>query len=180
MSNKKRKTSETEVVFEYTGSEDVPKDATIVRFHSSVAEVGVGVFKECDQLKKVVLNEGLQKIGKYSFSACHELERIKFSSLENINLPSTLLEISERAFYNCSSLKEDVVLNEGLQTIGNYAFFGCSSLKSITLPSTMTDIGDSAFASCYNMETAILNETLQTIGVHLLKHHWKELQSLMP
>lgn len=46
--SKKRKLSETsEVVFEYTGIEeerDIPKDVTIVRFHSSVTEVADHVF----------------------------------------------------------------------------------------------------------------------------------------
>jgi hypothetical protein len=52
MSNKKRKSSEVE--FEYTGIEerkDVPENVTIVRFHSSVTEVGDRMFKHCKQLK---------------------------------------------------------------------------------------------------------------------------------
>ena len=54
-----------EVEFEYTGSEareDVPKDVTIVRFHSSVAEVAF-MFQQYYHLEKVVLNcqEGKDK-----------------------------------------------------------------------------------------------------------------------
>ena len=99
--SKKRKTSETsEVVFEYTGiekREEVPRDVTIVRFHSSVTEVSDGMFRECYRLKKVVLNEGLQKIGEYSF-----YDRPK---LEHINFPSTLIEIGKCAFSGCGKLK---------------------------------------------------------------------------
>ena len=154
MSNKKRKTSE--VVFEYTGiEEDVPEDVTIARFHSSVTEVRNDMFKECGQLKEVVLNEGLQKIGSNSFYMCH--------NLEHVNLPSTLLEVSEQAFYYCNSL-EDVVLNEGLQTIGNFAFYGCKSIKSIKFPSSITEVGEGAFCGCSRLKTVILNESLQTIG----------------
>ena len=52
----------SEVVFEYTGFEDeVPEDVTCVHFHSSVPEVAEDMFKNCWQLKKVILNEGLQK-----------------------------------------------------------------------------------------------------------------------
>ena len=71
MSNKKRKSSDVE--FEYTGIEekrDVPRDVTIVKFHSSVTEVGDRMFSGCKQLKKVVLNEGLQKIGNAVFASC--------------------------------------------------------------------------------------------------------------
>ena len=75
-----------EVVFEYTGKGcAVPKNVTIVRFHPSVVEVQVYAFYCCDKLRKVELNEGLQKIGKYAFEDC--------TSLSSITLPSTLTEI---------------------------------------------------------------------------------------
>lgn len=167
MSNKKRKTSSaeetTEVEFEYTGIEEkreIPKDVTIVRFHSSVTvtvtEVGDRMFKERRQLKEVILNEGLQKIGDSSFSDCSELK--------HINLPSTVTEISGNAFYNCTKLKK-VVLNEGLQKIGNRSFHSCYELEHINLPSTVTELGWSAFCGCHSLMTVILNnKALQTIG----------------
>lgn len=98
-----------EVEFEYTGIEerkDVPNNVTIVRFHSCVTEVCREIFQECKQLKKVVLNEGLKKIGFRSFRECRKLE--------HINLPSTIIEIRNEAFHLCSDLGE-VLFNEGLQ-----------------------------------------------------------------
>ena len=147
----------SEVVFEYTGAEvedDVPKDVTIVRFHSSVTEVSNDMFRECEQLKKVVLNEGLRKIGKHSFLNCRKLE--------HINFPSTLIEVCEWAFRGCCL--RDVVLNEGLLEIKQSAFQGCQLLKSITLPSTIHTIGAHAFCGCHGLSEVILNEGLQTIG----------------
>jgi len=147
----------SEVVFEYTGTEereDIPKDVTIVRFHSSVKEVDDRMFKECSQLKEVVLNEGLQKIGKQAFYHC--------KSLESIKLPSTVTEIGNAAFAGCSNL-EEVVLNETLRTIGLAAFSTCTSLEYIKIPSTVTAIGDAAFCSCSGLETIILNEGLKKI-----------------
>ena len=160
--SKKRKTSEVE--FEYTGTEereDVPKDVTIVRFHSSVTEVGDHVFRDCERLNKVIFNEGLKKIGCESFYECR--------SLESVTLPSTVIEIGSYAFQWCRSLKE-VVLNEGLQTIGKNAFFNCEELKHINLPSTVTDIGDSAFRVCSGLREVVLNESLQTIGAAAFAH----------
>jgi len=101
-----------EVEFEYTGKEereDVPKDVTIVRFHPSVTEVDDYMFMECEQLKKVVFNEGLKKIGRNAFYGCRQLEQI--------NLPSTLFEVDASAFRECAILR-DVVFNEGPQNIG--------------------------------------------------------------
>ena len=145
-----------EVEFEYTGRwENVPKDVTIVRCRSSVKEVGREMFQDCKQLKKVVLNEGLKKIGFRSFYYCYQLE--------HINFPSTLIEVDVSALCGCHNLK-DVVLNEGLQTIGETAFCSCRSLKSITFPSTLTKIGNHTFYDCQNLREVVLNGTLKTIG----------------
>jgi len=146
-----------EIEFEYTGKEereDVPKDVTIVRFISSVIEVGEEMFQDRYQLKEVILNEGLQKIGDRSFFLC--------SKLEHINLPSTLIGIGNRAFSGCQSLRE-VVLNKTLQTIGIGAFGGCTSLERITIPSFFTEISERTFHNCHNLETVILNEGIQKI-----------------
>ena len=97
-----------EVEFEYTGIEvewEVPKYVTHVRFRSSIIGISPCVFKECRQLKEVILNEGLETIGTESFYKCKQLEQVNF--------PSTLVEVGGRAFSGCDGLK-DVVFNEGL------------------------------------------------------------------
>jgi len=114
---------------------DIPKSVTCVRFDQNVDEVKEEAFKGCFKLKKVVLNEGLRKIGKNAFSYC--------TSLQSITLPSTIVEIEEQAFYRCRKLKK-VVLNDGLKKIGKEAFSECKSLQSITFPSTVVEIGDYA------------------------------------
>ena len=143
-------------VFEYTeGCRVVPKDVTIVRFHPSVVEVENEAFQGCNKLKKVILNDGLQKIWHGSFCNC--------ASLSSITLPSTVTEIGNGAFTFCYNLRE-VVLNDGLQKIWMSAFFECTSLSSITLPSSVIEIGEGAFQYCSNVSEVILNEGLQKIG----------------
>jgi len=41
-----------------------------------------------------------------------------------------------------------VVINDGVTSIGNYAFFNCSGLTSLTIPDGVTYIGDYAFSYC--------------------------------
>ena len=61
-----------EVVFEYTGKGcSVPKNVTIVRFHPSVVYVDSESFRNCEQLREVVLNEKLQKFGEAAICADH-------------------------------------------------------------------------------------------------------------
>jgi hypothetical protein len=41
-----------------------------------------------------------------------------------------------------------VVIEDGVTSIGNEAFFLCSSLASITIPNSVTSIGKGAFSNC--------------------------------
>ena len=48
-------------------------------------------------------------------------------------------------------------MNDGLQKIGNGAFFNCKSLKSITLPSTVVEIDNYAFNGCSKLKEVELD-----------------------
>lgn len=123
----------------------------------STVKIGNYVFS-CYKLKEVVLNEGVKRIGK-SFYKC--------KALESINLPSTLMEIGNDAFYSCSNLRQ-VVLNEGLKEIGQFAFSN-SKLDSINLPSTLVKIGKNAFRGCTHLGEVLCSEGLPDIWSTALK-----------
>jgi len=156
-------------VFEYKGKgQRVPRDVVSVRFHPSVIEVEEAAFQDCRQLKEVVLNEGLKKIGRMAFKTCISLGRII--------CPSTVTEINGAAFYDCDSVKA-VVLNEGLATIGNNAFRECTSLESINFPSTLITIGMESFKHCIKLRGVVLNQEIKKIG-HLAFAHCKSLERI--
>ena len=60
-----------------------------------------------------MFNERLQKIGRYAFYNC--------ISLSNITLPSTITEIGDNAFDNCTQLR-GVVFNRGFKRLGGMHF----------------------------------------------------------
>lgn len=51
---------------------------------------------------------------------------------------------------------DEIVLNDGIKTLGNYAFWNFRNLKNIIIPESVTNIGESAFHGC----TALSNLTL--------------------
>ncbi len=55
--------------------------------------------------------------------------------------------VGNYAFYGCESL-ETVVMSEHIQTIGCCSFYGCKSLEKLTIPSSVTVIEDEAFYGC--------------------------------
>ena len=72
------------------------------------------------------------------------------SSLKNVELPSTVVNIYDYAFYTCAGFEEFTV-PEGTQHIGAYAFFNCIGLKKLHLPDSIKELGDGAMG--YYAET---------------------------
>ena len=71
--------------------------------------------------------------------------------------------IGAEAFYGCSSLAS-VTFPDGLQTIGERAFCDCSSLASVTFPDALQTIGKYAFHGCSSLASVTFGDGLQTFG----------------
>ncbi|MBQ7045349.1 MAG: leucine-rich repeat protein [Clostridia bacterium] len=70
-------------------------------------------------------------------------------SITSVTIPGSVKTISENAFRGCTAL-EEIVFNEGLQSIGTYAFGG-TKLTKVVFPSTLKTIGVSAFNGCSSL-----------------------------
>ncbi|WP_220149513.1 leucine-rich repeat domain-containing protein, partial [Metamycoplasma hominis] len=105
-----------------------------INIPGSVKEIGGYAFSDCTNLREVILNEGLEKIGALAFYD---------TNIESITIPGSVKEIGEGAFSGCTNLKE-VILNEGLEKIGALAFYD-TNIESITIPGSVKEIGDWAF-----------------------------------
>ena len=51
----------------------------------------------------------------------------------------------------------EVVISNGVTSIGKYAFYNCSGLKSVTIGESVTSIKDYAFRGCNNLTSVIWN-----------------------
>ena len=80
---------------------------------------------------------------------------------ESFTVPSTVKTIWSYAMYG-QTLKS-IQLNEGLETIGEFAFSECSSLTSVKLPSTLKTLNSGAFYNCQNLKSVSLPDSLKTI-----------------
>ena len=59
----------------------------------------------------------------------------------------------------CIKSVMEVVIPEGVTSIGQYAFWYCSALASIDIPNSVESIGDEAFRGCLNLrEIHLYNE----------------------
>ena len=67
-------------------------------------------------------------------------------------------------FYFKKSLLKEAVVEEGVTSIGKYAFYKCSSLTSITIPDSVISIGNSAFYGCSGMTSINIPDGVTSIG----------------
>lgn len=65
--------------------------------------MGAGAFAKCKQLRRVLLNEGLEKLGSEEAVNGSSYRGGVFaeSAVERVQMPSTLAEIPERTFDEC-------------------------------------------------------------------------------
>lgn len=63
----------------------------------------------------------------------------------------------------------NVVIGEGVTSIGSFAFYGCSNLASITIPDSVTLIGQYAFFSCSSLTSITIPDGVTSIGYYTFR-----------
>lgn len=131
-----------------------------------------GLFADMKTLKRVVLPEGLPRVGKYLCS---------YSSVVSITVPQTVESVGEKAFRGCTKLVyhnipavkeigeyafEDAAVTtldlSRVEKIGFRAFYG-SNITAADL-SNVDSIPDQAFMLCYALSDLKLSDKLYYVG----------------
>ena len=104
-----------------------------------------------------------------------------------LTIPSTISHINPYTFTGCLKLNK-VVINEGIDSIDDYAFAGCESLdlETIILPNSLENIGKCAFKDCnkicknstiklqnsikYIADGAFSNSNIETLNLEDIDH----------
>ena len=71
---------------------------------------------------------------------------------------------SEASWASVSAGVSKLVVNEGVTSISNYAFYGMSAMTEVELPSTLISIGDFSFAFCQSLTEVSIPEGVVSIG----------------
>ncbi len=147
----------------------------------------------CEEIKAVVICEGITKIGSSAFYY------YPYSGFTSVSIPESVTYIGSMAFNNCWGLTS-VTISEHVTYIGNEAFCYCNQLSAInvsgnnsnyasvdgvlynkditnliaypagkadlafSVPDTVATIADEAFYSCRNIISIVLPEGLTDLG----------------
>ncbi|MBR0360592.1 MAG: leucine-rich repeat domain-containing protein, partial [Clostridia bacterium] len=147
-----------------------------------------------ENIKKVVINEGINRIGDCTFYDCQ--------NLKSVTIPKSVTVIGDDAFIYCPNLTDvyytgniggwceidfgywksnpmtfadklyingillegDIVIPDGVKSINYDAFCNCRYITSISIPNSVTSIGDCAFSGCTSLERVTIGKSVTSIG----------------
>lgn len=117
-------------------------------------EMGIiGWYDYRDDIKSIIIEDGITTISEHAFMNCEKLT--------NIEMSSSIKEIQSYAMYNTAIDKIDIPY--GVEKIDQCAF-SRTKLEEVYIPNSVTDISNEAFASCYSLKKITLPNNLKIIS----------------
>ena len=105
-----------------------------------------------------ISGSGAMKYYSTSSDVPYDSAKIKQVIIEN-----GVTSIGDRAFDSCSGLT-NITIPNSVTSIGSYAFDSCSGLTNITIPSSVTSIGIYAFRNCSGLTNITIPSSVTSIG----------------
>ena len=165
-----------------TGELIVPKEITTIGNNafcncSGITKVNItektslsaGSFHGCTGIEEltVPISTGIICDGRDpTFKGCTNIKKFNLTKGTGEGESYTLYSYYNTPWYYSSSNNDtiEIIMEEGITKIGDYAFNGCTGLQTLELPTTLTSIGPKAFYGCSNWKTEIDMSKWTTIG----------------
>ena len=108
---------------------------------------------------------GTGEMKEWEYSAKEDWHNTQYTEvIENVVIQHGVTSIGNSAFYGCSSVTE-INIPEGITAIGDSTFQGCSNLTAINILEGITSIGNSAFRECSSLTEINIPESVTSIDV---------------
>ena len=85
------------------------------------------------------------------------------NNLEKVVIEDGVESVGDYAFYWCKNIT-NVTIPNSIKNINDYAFYSCKALTSITIPDGVTSIGKNAFAYCNEIKEITIPKSAICIG----------------
>ena len=146
------------------------------------------VFDQNDQIKEIVLSNGITGLGDRLFYHCANAETVSLpatltsigdsafaqedavindtAGLTSVTIPQAVTAIQSYAFYHTAIA--EVTVPASVKTWGKYVFSGCAKLKTARV--SCNSIGAFAFTRCTALSSLTISANCRTFGENMLTY----------
>ena len=142
---------------------------TSITIPDSVTSIGDSAFSGCTGLTSITIPSSVTSIKMWAFDNCTGLNKVNITDILawcNIsfsNYSSNPLYYAHNLYLN-DELVTDLIIPDGVTSIGGIVFSDCTGLKSVTIGNGVTSIGEKAFNNCTGLISAIIGNGVTSIG----------------
>ena len=146
-------------------------------------DLGESPFWENENIKSLVISEGITAIGDSVFERCSNMATVSFPNtltsigkraffmyttggLTSLNLPASVTKIGEKAFTNISTAS--IVMPETLTDLGTYLFMDSDTLQNVRVE--CAEIPAFCFVNCSRLNQMTLSANVKKIGSHMINY----------
>ncbi len=152
---------------------------TAVTIPNSVESIGEYAFSYCSSLTSITIPNSVESIGDDAFSYCYFnisnfVNESKLDAQSNNYWGAIIfdtetndgLRITGSKVVGCRPNTSSITIPNSVESIGNYAFYGCTSLTAVTFAegSTLKSIGEAAFYGCFSLTSIAIPDSVESIG----------------
>ncbi len=146
-------------------------------------EIGNSPFWENENIKNLVVSEGITSIGNSVFERCKNMASASFPNtlksigeraffmysqggLTSLTIPASVTTLGEKAFVDQNITS--VVMPETLTTLGTYIFMGCTRLTTARVE--CSEVPGFCFVQCSSLRSLTFSRNVQKIGSHMVNY----------
>ncbi|WP_400219631.1 leucine-rich repeat protein, partial [Methanomethylophilus alvi] len=141
---------------------------TSVVIGNGVTSIGQYAFRGCTGLRELTIPISVNAVGSNSYPAfygCTNIEKVTFTpgtgkgyDYWSSNSSSYSNYYGYTPWYYSRAVLKEVVIEDGVTSIGSNAFRDCTGLKELIIPDSVTSIGSNAFSGCTSLTSIVVSE----------------------
>ena len=163
----------------YSGDVVIPESVNHNEVTYTVTAIDAEAFRSSSGLTSVAIPSTVTEIGMMAFYECDHLTRVDISSIEawckiSFNYPecysddysplfSNPLYYARHLFLNGVEVT-DLAIPNTIVTLNNYVFCNCEGLSSVTIPQSVRIINGNAFMDCKRLANVDIAPSVTVIG----------------
>ena len=135
---------------------DEDTEITDLVIPNSVTSIEERAFDGCSSLTSVAIPNSVTSIGSGAFQNCSGLQKVIVPDIAawcGISFGDNPLYYANHIYSDENTEIKELVIPDGVTSIGGMAFRNCSGLTSVTIPNSVTSIGRYAFYGCSGLQS---------------------------